>query len=256
MSEIEVKLKELKDQLQATEAVIDKKSKERETLNADINDLQKIVNEVNQLVDAFSKAFENIRKSKTELEDYAATKKTMINAALPEEDRKTVGDKIGEVDNNITNKGNEVTTLLQNYEEAKSNFEASQKYLNKKQEEFDLLKTYQKEVDGKLKNLKNLRGLIEKADEENNLPKMYFWINELNTKLDSKNFELKTKDDLKDNLYSAWKELDNAKQACRENEEKMRNAKIELENGQRTLDSLKAKRDTDILDRINIPEGQ
>jgi len=256
MSEIEVKLNELKDQLQATEVIIGKKSKERETLNADINDLQKIVNEVNQLADAYSKAFENIRKSKNELEDYAATKKTMINAALPEEDRKTVDDKIAEVDNKITNKGNEVTTLNQNYEEAKSSFEISQKNLDGKQKEFDLLKTYQKTVDEKLKTLRNLRILIEKADEENNLPKMYFWINELNTKLDSKNFELKTKDNLRDNLYSAWKELDNAKQACREKEEEMRNAKIELENGQRALDLLKAKRDTDILDKINIPEGQ
>lgn len=244
---IETKLDELKTELAEIETDIGKKSKDRDTLKADINDLQRIVNEVNQIANAYGKAYENNNKNKNDMDSYAATKKAMIEAALPEADRTNIDDKEDEVEDAITAKETSVNNLETTFETAKTEYETAKKELENKQKVYESLKTYQKELEDKLKNLKGLKDWIEKEEEANHLFNMYFLIKEINSDI---NFTIKTQDELKTALYTAWEEWDTAKEDFREKDEKMKADKNNLEKEQKILESMKKTRRTDILEKI------
>ncbi len=260
MSEIDEKLEGLKEELKAAETDIDKKSRERDALKADVAYLEKKISEVHQVVNSYSTVFESIDKDKTDLDDYVVTKLNRVNVALSVDEKEEVDKKIAEVEFEIKTLKENIETLNNNYEIAKSSFEAVQKELNERQGDFDRKKTYQSEIANKMKTLKNLRDLIEKADGKKEFPKMYFLVTELQKKLqkddDSTDFKLKPMDEFENDFEDAWMKLNKAKEDFRNKEEIMRTTQKDLEKEQRAYDEKKAKREIDILERIKTLEVQ
>lgn len=284
MSETEKELKESKDDSRATETnspgnsqepsieedyekakkdykdandIIDQKSKERDDLKTDITYLEKSIGEVNQTVESCNKAYQNIEKEVNVFDEYVVSIKKMILSVIPDGEKKQVEDKRDAIDRKKGDQETKVQKLWGDYDTARTNFGMAQDELNQKQAAYDDLKKYQTNIENKIKNLKSLRDLIEKADIEKEVDrkKMYFWTLELEKKFSAEP-KLKKCDQLKAELESKLKELNVAKGKIRTAEDNMRLLKNNYETEKRVLESLITNRNKDILNEISSKEGQ
>lgn len=236
----------LKNSLQETEVEIVKKTKERDTTKADITDLEKKLNEINQVKVAYEKVHDSLYEEVKGFVDYAETKRKIIDGALQESDKEQIDTKIKSVDNTINDNKNLVKKLEDDYEKAKTKFETTKRELVVKQNNFDYFKIYQNEIRDKLKILKVFKDLIEK-EPEGNFRDIYFWISEFN-KVEIK---LLDKDTFISDYINSEKELNEVKLNCRNYEEAMDEAKKKLDSSQKNLDSLIKNRNDNILKEIS-----
>ncbi|AKB18661.1 hypothetical protein [Methanosarcina sp. WWM596] len=246
VQEIVDRLDSLKNSLQETEVDIVKKTKERDTTKTDIADLEKKLNEINQVKAAYEKVYDGLYEEVKGFVDYAATKRKIIDGALQESDKEQINTKIENVDKTINDNKNVVKKLEGDYEKAKTKFETTKRELAAKQNNFDYFKIYQNEIRDKLKILKGFKDLIEKEPEDN-FRNIYFWISEFN-KVEIK---LRDKDTFISDYINSEKELNEVKLNCRNNEEAMNEAKNKLDSSQKNLDSLIKDRNDNILKEIS-----
>lgn len=244
----EEKLKDLKNNLEKTDTEIGELAKQKDTLKTDITALEKIVSEVKQVLSAYGQELPNIEIQKKAIENYSKTKTPMIEVAIKDK-KEAIDKKVEEFDGRTKNMEEQVKRLKIKFEDADTQYEDAQKNLKDKQYTYDSLKAFQKEIGGKLKELKNLRESIEKYEEKNETAKMYFLMSELNSLLG--NTVIKTSEGLESELYKKWKELDSAKTALRDREEQLKDARNNFENKQKELESRKKNRRDEILKIIS-----
>ena len=241
-----VKLEELKEDLKSKETELTKTTKERDTLKGDIAVLGKIVDEIKQVLNAYKQALQNIQKEKDDIEAYSKTKKSMIEAALKGR-KDAVEDEINKIDEGIKEIENEVDKLKKDVENSKSNFSKTKQDLEDHVRAYDSLKNLQKTLSDNVKELKSLKDLIEKEEDKNKTANMYVLFIELERLLEQTNTSMKTDDELKSDLYETWTQLDAAKNAIREKEEKLKMAQAQLENKTKELELAIKNRRQNIL---------
>lgn len=244
--ELKERLDDLKDQWQKTELDIVEKTKIRDTKKADITDLEKRLNEINQVKAAYEKVYDDLYKEKKGFIDYAATKKKIIDGALQESDKKQIDTKIENIDKEIEDGKILVKKLDDEYKLAKGKFEETKIKLSDKQKIFDGFKIHQNEIRDKLKTLKGFKDLIEKEPEDN-FRNIYFQIKEF----DKIEINLKDKDTFILDYLNSEKELYEAKSNCRSDEDEMNKAKNVLDIAQNNLESLTKDRNEKILSEIS-----
>jgi chromosome segregation ATPase len=252
---IEDKLNQLNKELNAKEAGIGNITKERDTLKTDIKDLQKMGSDITPVLDAYHKEYEKLEKDKNDLNMYAARIKLeidgMINTDHPEELKKKVEDIIDKVDKAISDKGEEVNTFKGEWDTANTNFQSVKEKVDKSRSEFESLKTHQNDVKSCLEKLKILRDTIEKIGTENltlsNTLKMYFWSKELEEALKCK---FRSEEEFKNDLFNAWNELNTQMEDHRTKEKAFLDAKSAYDSGKTEFETLKGKRNQDLLTEI------
>lgn len=111
IQDVEKRLEELKTNLQTTETDIGIKSKERDNIKSDITNLQKKLSEIKQVTDAYGKVYIGFDADRKALNEYAATKKKIIDGALLESDKKDIDQIIADFKSNKSDKEDSVRNL-------------------------------------------------------------------------------------------------------------------------------------------------
>lgn len=255
---IEEKLKSVKKACKDADDLIGEKSKERDNLKAEITYLEKSISEINQSVVSYNKVYKNIETETKALREYVDAVKKMILSVISESEKKKVDDQITAADTEIITQNGKVEKLLdEDCKTAKSNSDIALNKLNEKQTAYDNSRKYQANIENKIKNLKTLKDLIERADIEKvvDRKKMYFWILKLEEEF-SADPQLISSDQLKDELERELKELNAAKEKFRTADDNLKTAQNSYNTEKRVLDSLTIDRDKNILNEISSKEGQ
>jgi predicted nucleic acid-binding Zn-ribbon protein len=151
--------------------------------------LEKDVKDVAKVVEAYKKGYENIQKVKPLLDKYYRDMFSIIENTVTGQGKKDVIDgKIKEYDEktktlriSIEKDGD----LWTKYENAKKDLDDAQKACNDIQLEYEKWKKLQDEIEADIKDVQNLKSMIDNSDEVIDAGKRYFWISEIKTVLDA-----------------------------------------------------------------------
>ena len=165
----EEELSEEKIKLEEITKAIEKKNVEKSASDKKIADLDKKINDVTKVVEAYKKEYENIIKVKNGLDEYCTEWYPIIGNRIPDNRKAFINDTIKnfkiETDNLRHSIEEEDGELRKNYKLAKKDFDDAQKALNDKQSEYDKLKKRQNEIEEVIKDIQNLKSMIDKSDE-------------------------------------------------------------------------------------------
>lgn len=251
----ETKLNDLKAKLKEKETEVDSLVKSKESLKVEVAGLEKIVREINQVSASYNQALLDFEASIGEIESYSQERMPEIEAAAA--DKKEIAEaKIGEIDSRIKKMGKERSTLEEKALKARTDFETAKQEFQKKQVEFDSLKTLRKSIGDKLNDIKALKASVEKEDkkgEETAAANLYFLITELEQQLSAVKSEIKSPEEFKALLIKTWHEMDNAGTAVKVKEEQMKEAVEKFEGKNKELESmLQERRKTILAELTNI----
>ncbi len=246
---IEIKLESQREALKVTEADIEKKNKDKIILKNDIATLEKISKEINHITDAYAQAHQTIQRDTTDLDNYLANKKAMIEA--PVKDKKdAIISKIVEVDKGINDINKEIENLQKVLDKVQAGYNKAEATRNISQSDYDSYKTRQKEIDNALKELKDLKAQIGKEEDKNNVENMYFYIQELDDLLNALKPRILDKEGFKSAVISAWGKINENEEDLRTKATELETAKNNLSGKLTELEKAKASRRKNILDKL------
>jgi cingulin len=235
----ESKLQELKQDLDSKKAEANTLTQVVGVLNEDIAVLDQITKEIKQIVDGFGQALKNLKCDKEDANDYLNQKKPKIEDAIKGQKDK-LDSKIKELKTEVDAAQAALQKSQSTYGEASGSYEDAKEDAEKAQADYNAAKTYQKSVDDKLKEIKGLRERIEKNE---NPASKYFLLGELETALkELKTQWIESQEDLKKKLYAAWTDLDAKKEALRKQKKEWEDAKKDVEEKQKKLEQLAKER--------------
>lgn len=226
---------------------IEKKTKQKNTVKGDIANLEKIRTEINQISDAYKQGFTSIQKEKTEIESYLSLKEAMLENAVKDK-KDEILSKIKEVDDPINKI--DVKQLMKDIKVAQVAYENEKVKRDESQINYNSFKAKQKDIEGKLKKLKDLKQLIVKEEDGNNTTNMYFFIQDAKRLLDETKSDILPEDDFKQELLDAWNELDAKEKSVRDKETLLEQAKNEHNEKQKALDIARKDRNQCILEKL------
>ncbi|WP_440956075.1 hypothetical protein ACSAZK_03740 [Methanosarcina sp. Mfa9] len=241
-------LNELKDELKTIEIEIDNRNKRKEELKKDITELESIKKEIEKIVNNYKNVSSNFEQDKSDFENYAKTKKPMIEGVIEDSKKEAVDGIKNEVEEKITETKSITDNLAEDITAVNESFQDAQVFLKEKQDSFDSLKNYQKEIQMKFQNLNELRKSIEKYDESSDVEEMYFLILELENNLSKAT--IKTPVALESDLSNKWDEMYTAKENLRNKESALKTAQNNYEIKKQELESLKKNRSAEIMEKI------
>lgn len=242
---LDKELEDLRNEYNENQTKLGKLTKDKEILKTDITSLEKIISDIEQIVSAYSQPYSNIIKEMKDTETYSQEMK-LKNENTIKNKKVAIEKKITGFDEQIKKKEEEVNKYRKEFEDANVQFEDTQKNLVEKQIIYDSLKHFQIETENKLKELKNLKELIDNYDKRKETAKMWFLLLELDNLLGEIN-NIKTPEDLRSELNKKWKEWKSAKITLREKEDERNFSKNEFEAKLNDLDSLRKNRRNEIL---------
>ncbi len=235
---VKEKLNELKD----IETKITKSIKRREELNNEICSLQKKIDEIKPIVNNYSQMYSIIEKETKNIENFSEIN-VLENNIKDKID--VINKKIANVDNPIKEKEEYIDGLDKEYKNASDQLEEARKKCKGKQKSYDTLKSFQNDTINRLKELKNLKELIERYTKVNETAKVHFLKLELRNLLE--NTSIKTPEKFESELFEKWNDLDSAKTEVKNKEEAMKKISNNLENERNKFNLLKKDRIGDIL---------
>jgi chromosome segregation ATPase len=241
-------LKQLKNDLQSKENEVTQKTSEREVLKGKIASLDKVVNELKPIMSTYGQALPNLQKDRDDIEKYLDAKIPMIYAAVKDK-KEDIDDKINEYDKNLREKNEKLKEIKDKHDRYNEAYQYAQGRSQDKQEEYDEKKSYQKNISGKIEDLKNLRKEIGQEGEKSNAASMYFLSEEMKSILEET--EIISQDNLRNTLFNASNELYIANEDLRVKKDDLERTKKELETTQNELKSLESNRRKEILERIS-----
>jgi hypothetical protein len=215
----------------------------------DITALTEVGSAIKGVLEAYAKALPNLIKEVKEDETYSDTKMRMILCAV-EQCKGEIDQKIAEYDRKISDKAAGLEQLKWQKTDAEKQYEQSKTELENKQKKFDYWKNLQSDIEKKLKEIQDLKTQIEKEDDLSHAASMYFLALELQRTLRSTN--IVCTQDLKEQLYTAWNELSQAKELVRDKKSTLDAATAALDTAQKELDELKQKRRENILEKVAV----
>ncbi|MDR4505830.1 MAG: hypothetical protein MRK01_13745 [Candidatus Scalindua sp.] len=227
---------------------IEKKTKEKNTLKGDITNLEKIRIEINQISDAYKQGLKSIQKDTTEIENYLSLKESMLEIAVKDKKDKIIS-KIQEVDESIHNINEEVKALEKALQTAQEGYRDAKVNRDKSQINYNSFKAKQKDIEDKLKKLKDLKQLIVKEEDgNNNTTNMYFFIQDIKMLFEETKSDILSVEDFKQKLLEAWNGLDANEMSVRAKESLLEEAKKKLNEKQKALETARKDRNQLILE--------
>ena len=239
----------LKQKLEHRQTELTTLAKQRDTLKTDIEGLEAAVTELTQIVTAYEQAAKNLEKEKRELDIYVETKTPMLEVAVGEK-KETIERIIYDADCEIQEAGDRVEALERDANEADGAAEAARAQEAEEKAAYTALKDSYKQIEQKLKGLKQLRDTIEKDyDDKNKVAGMYFLMKELGAELET--IVILSKSELERELYAAWNRLKRAKNQLRDAIARQDAAQEELARARKVFETLTTNRRRTILERID-----
>ena len=241
-------LDSLKQKLEHRQTELTTLAKQRDTLKTDIEGLEAAVTELTQIVTAYEQAAKNLEKEKRELDIYVETKTPMLEVAVGEK-KETIERIIYDADCEIQEAGDRVEALERDANEADGAAEAARAQEAEEKAAYTALKDSYKQIEQKLKGLRQLRDTIEKDyDDKNKVAGMYFLMKELGAELET--IVILSKSELERELYAAWNRLKRAKNQLRDAIARQDAAQEELARARKVFETLTTNRRRTILERI------
>jgi len=244
------KLGELRERMKLVESEISERTKEKDTLKADVTELEKVVQDVNQISNAYGQALKSIEKDKNDIEAYLTMKSPMIEAAIG--DKKDQADKIiHDWETKLQKQKDTVEKAKTALDKATSEYESAKSAWEGKKQAYESLKGFQKGIEEKVKDLKYLKDQIESKETENKIADMYFLGQESQNVLKELKTEVKTQEEFKAEITKSWQERDEADTALREKEKALKAAKDPFDGENKVLEAMEKDRRKLILEGLS-----
>jgi chromosome segregation ATPase len=241
------KLDELKQTLASDQEKLNTLSKEISSVQADIAALQGGVGEIKLASGGYTQAIKDLQKKLEEVSCFYNNEWQKVKQAIPHPD--VVEAKIKETDDRIKNQADIVSTLYKQSEAAKAESAKADQDVNDKQAYYTALKNSQKTASDQITELVNLKDSISKFGDQNQLPKMYFLLIELDGA--RKNVTLYDPAELEKKLNSALLTLNATISAAREKKAIWDKAKTDSDAAKKVLDDLQKNRRDLILKSLD-----
>lgn len=225
----------LKKSLEEKQAELDKLTKTKEALKADLAIIEKAENEGDQAVKAYEQKLPALEKDKQQTQESLDRKLPLLEAAIGPNKRAV--DKVIEDDDRETEAmETDVKTSGEEVKAAEESYAAATAGMNKAQAEANATKTTLGEqtarVTSALKEAADLGSKLEKEDPDRPA-NLYFLAMEMKALLDET--ELKSVDWLKGEFSRALKSMDDASRAAREAKADLDTKKLAWESRRATL---------------------
>jgi len=223
------------------------------TLNADIDALNKIKDDVMPVVNKYRIAYKDFKDRREIIQQYSTDKTPMIAAGI--KDNKTSVDQIiTEYDTTIQEKQKEVTDLETQKKECEAQAETARNIKNNEESAYLSVNEELSEFKTKIgKNLTDLENYKKKNKSFENAKietgKMYFLMSVVSDLLGKTIIE--EPEDLELKLYDTWKKFHSAKEDLRNKEEKQVKLNEDLEKKEEELKNLQDNRVQEILGKID-----
>ncbi len=182
------KIKEKIKKIEDNKIAAEKEKKEYEKLLAEKAEIEKSIQEIETLSVEYGKVENNLKGDRLALEEYCDEKLSQITKEIHYE--KDIVAKMDKVDGKIKNIRDELKKVegekykLGKIDSDEINHMKVQQSLRLEQKKFEDCKKYQKSIEGKIKELQELKKLVDSEYAKGNKKKAYFHIKDFQTKLD------------------------------------------------------------------------
>jgi chromosome segregation ATPase len=241
------RLEQLRRQLDHKKNEIDRLTKSSTDLQADIDGLSKSVDDVEQLLSGYSNAYKDLQKERNELE-YFVEQKTKMAAAAIGDKRERIERMSEEYADQIRDTDSHLHHLNGRLSAAEDAVQHATRVAAEKQQAYDHAHDYQATLSSRLTDLKNLKDLVTKADDANDIASMYFLITEAQHVLSS--IHLRPQHEVARALYESLAALEEANEELRRKKAERDELHSERDLGEAKLSDLKANRRSHILKLI------
>lgn len=291
--ELKQDLRVRESDIQGSQADVDNLKKETSALQADIKSLGQSSQEIDKVVEDFEKAREDMQAQLDALHRDANEKRATLEKMLADdvtevdEDGKKVpkpvmkaiedyvvkevDGKINEIEDKVNQLGSKKKLQVEGCPETKpelqfvqcaeiqqENAESGPKGLTVMEKAYNDCKGHQKKTESSLKAAEELRKQAEKAEDEGKYRIEYYYLLELEKKLD----EIAPDEDgqrkiiesevLRGELDDAWVKWAEAKSTLRIAQQNLNELRAELETNRNDLDRAKGNRESDILTEVEL----
>lgn len=257
----------LKADLQENQKEADRLKKLADTLQIDVEALQKSSQEIDSVVDAYRKEYKKIRSDLGTLRCYFDQKYAEVGNAISDKDRAEVERKIEEVDSFIADLAKDVQGLtgldevrlkggpngsVQSAGIDAANASGGPGGADDMAKVYEALKGFHKQVTEDLKKLDGWKKDIDEAIAKPDLPVAWFLLLDFKALLTDLEKRVNDNDPkrLSDRLDRAWCELVKARQALRDFEATLNDRTFALKTRKSSLEDATKTRRTRILDAI------
>jgi hypothetical protein len=244
---------QLKDQLKQTEKELATKTKEKEALKENIDNVERTQTDLKKGGDDYKKALDGFKASKKDFGDYYALKWRMVLCAI-EKCKDDIDSIIDANDTKIECQRYKVDELRDKESELKSSHDQAVAVLNEKKISFEEYRNYKDKIEKLLKDVQGLKTKTEKEDDANHPASMYVLLRELNITLDQ--VDLISPDDLEKRVQDRWCEYYEATNEARDAKAKLDEISQELKLEEALLNELQQKRLETILNNVSKYNAQ
>lgn len=242
-------LKTTEGEIKSKTKEIEEKTKQKNTVKGDIANLEKIVKEINLISDAYKQGFTSIQTDTTEIEKYLSSKEAMLENAVKDKKDEIIS-KIDEVDDSITKIKDAVDKLKKDLPKAQEEYGELKVKLDESQNNYNSVKAKQKDIEDKLKKLKELKQSIVKEEAGNNTANIYFFIHDSKKLLEKMKPDILPEAEFKQKLLKELNNLYDAEKNVRDKETLLEKAKNELNEKQKALETAIKDRNQHILEKL------
>lgn len=244
----DVKLDELKKQLQESDDDLGELTKKREALKTEVETLSKTVEEIKKTTADFGQGEATLKSGKQEFKTYNQTKTQMVEAALGEK-KEQVEAEIKKVDEQIETLRKKAAELREAAVKAELEYETAKRTLQEKQHAADSLKDLRKQLSENLQKLKDFKIAIERFDEQAKPAGMYVYLLEFEKVLNYT--EIPSQADYEKALNAAAAALDAAKAGVASKRLAAETARAQLAEAEEALRTLEKNRIKEILKEVD-----
>lgn len=244
---------ELESQMQQMERMKgEAKAKAQAKFKEDLASVQKALEESPQLVTQYTQAYDLLVSAGQALRTYHDDKLKMIKTKITDTTALDAAIAIVQkkIDDALALKNQSNSDVLPQPATAEVKYKGAQESVKQHQDEHTELKTTQKRLEDKFKELKGLRELIEKEEEKQRYEIMYFYTTEIDRELKKATNKVPKPDDLEDGLSNALSALLAAYKAQAVELEEWELKKAIAAQAPKDYDTLFKNRNSDMLKAI------
>ena len=234
------KLVELQKTLDSNSATIDDLTQKNNNLRTDIAGLQKAVNDIKQLTQAYIQAYPGIARDIQDLTAYQATKAKLIDGALSQADKDGIQQKVAAYDKSIADQNSQLQANQKARDAAAAKLQSAQSAMTDAQANYDRLRGALKSLQEQVKEMKGTRDAIEKEEQAQRLKNTSFLVGELKAQLDA--FKPTAADQYQGVLQQAVADTNTATQGVRDARTASDASQAAVDTAQKAVNDLQSAR--------------
>jgi chromosome segregation ATPase len=246
------------DQLAALQAELEKDTaelesltKKRDSLRTDIDALKATVEDYAKTVDDYKEQWKSLKQKKSDLDHYARTKETMLEAAVHDK-KPRILQCIASVDEWIAHSEEYARSRRAYADQMQAAADAAAQKAADAEQRYDEIKSSAPDTAAVLEDLETRRKAIEQEEETNaklKTARMYFLLLELQKRL--REVSIRMPDDFELELCRAWSALNDAKSSAREAVAAAAAASQDAQQAEAKRDENKGKRQEKVFDCLD-----